>query len=552
MSDEQLFVLGAILFVLIVTISSLIYFKYTVRKNVKEEWGKEPRETRFDKEESLKQVYETIRKYKKSTSEVDELTWQDLDLFSVFKQLNHTYSSIGSEALYQRLRRFDFHLEDREQLENLIEFLHAHPEKREQIELAFAHLGKKDKNFLVEYLLNGQEKQLGQLSMYNILGLLPLFSLAFFFISGWSEALLLLLFAVVFNIVFYQRKKLSLDVELTSMGYLIQTLATAKKLTKIDHPLSQSIRKAIQPLKGMLRFSFSFRIKSGSETEILFDYLNAVVMLPFISYHFVLNRLSNYHEEAFTMWELLGQLEVASAILNYRTYKPSYCLPEFKEGGVKSKKLAHPLIDEPVTNPVNWKRNTLVTGSNASGKSTYVKAVAINCILAQTIYTCTAQSFTLEPGHVLTSMAVQDNIFEGDSYFVAEIKSLKRLLKKVETNERCYLFIDEILKGTNTVERIAASSTIVKWLAQFPSLAFVATHDIELTNILENICENVHFQEQVSKEEGVYFDYLLREGSATSRNALRLLEVMNYPKGMIAQAEELASSFDETEQWDSL
>src|SRR5699024_9710649 len=110
-------------------------------------------------------------------------------------------------------------------------------------------------------------------------------------------------------------------------------------------------------------------------------------------------------------------------------------------------------------------------------------------------------------GHVITSMAVEDNIFEGDSYFIAEIKSIKRLLTQVETNEKCYCFIDEILKGTNTIERIAASSSVVHWLRNFPSLAFIATHDIELTEILKTSCKNVHFAESVTKEEGVVFDY---------------------------------------------
>ncbi|RTK47956.1 DNA mismatch repair protein MutS, partial [Enterococcus faecalis] len=95
------------------------------------------------------------------------------------------------------------------------------------------------------------------------------------------------------------------------------------------------------------------------------------------------------------------------------------------------------------------------------------------------------------PGHVITSMAVEDDLFEGDSYFVAEIKSIKRLLDTVATNQRCYCFVDEILKGTNTVERIAASASIIHWLRAYPSLAFVATHDIELTEILKNDCCNI-------------------------------------------------------------
>lgn len=551
MSEEQLWVLGILFFLVVFILGSRIYSFYQLKQKVKKRWGKESYHRGHDNEESLLLAYETMKQYHTSTSEVDEITWHDLDLFSVFKQFNHTYSSIGSEALYRRMRQFDFDPKKQEKMEQLIAFLDQNPSTREDIEFAFAQLGKKDKNYVVDYLVNGQGKRLNSLWRYVLLGILPFFFLALFF-AGWTTAIFLFLCSIIYNIVYYQSKKITLDTELTSMGYLIQTIATAKKISKIDHPLQKAVKESVHPLQSTLKFAFSFRMKSGSETEIFFDYLNMIVMLPFIAYHFVLNRLSTYNDEAFQLWQTLGQLEMACAILNYRTYSDQYCLPVFQEGGVHGENIAHPLVEEPVLNPVKWTQNTLVTGSNASGKSTYVKAVAINCILAQTFYTCTAETFTLEPGHVLTSMAVQDDIFAGDSYFIAEIKSLKRVLEKVKSKERCYLFIDEILKGTNTIERIAASSTIVHWLRNYPSLAFVATHDIELTNILEKECANLHFQEQVSKENGVYFDYLLREGPATSRNALRLLDVMNYPETMVAQAEELAAAFDQTEQWKTL
>lgn len=551
MTEEQLVVLVIIFFLIFFILATNAYSKYALRKKVRKEWGRTPSGSRYDQEESLKQSYEKIRKFKKKDSEVDDITWHDLDMFSLFKQLNHTYSSVGSEALYHRLRMFNFDEKEQKDLNQLISFLEKNSIIREKIEFAFAQLGKKDKNYAVDYLLNGQEKRLNHLSLYIFLGSLPLVMLVLFF-AGWSQALFLLIISIIFNILYYQSKKITLDTELTSMGYVIQTLVTARKLSKIDHPLKETIRSSSRPLKGLLKFSFSFRIKTGSESEFLFDYLNMMLMLPFISYHFVLNRLTKHSAEAFSMWEALGRLEIACAILNFRTTAETYCEPEFKAGGISSNALSHPLVEEAVTNPVSWDRNTLVTGSNASGKSTYVKSVAINCILAQTIYTCTAETFILEPGHVLTSMAVQDDIFEGDSYFVAEIKSLKRLLEKAKTNDRCYLFIDEILKGTNTIERIAASSNIVKWLSDYPSIAFVATHDSELTNILKNYSDNVHFQEQVTKDQGIYFDYLLREGPATSRNALKLLQVMDYPEEVISQAENSARLFDKTGQWEPI
>jgi DNA mismatch repair ATPase MutS len=200
-------------------------------------------------------------------------------------------------------------------------------------------------------------------------------------------------------------------------------------------------------------------------------------------------------------------------------------------------------------NPVDWQQTTLVTGSNASGKSTYVKSIAISCILAQTIQTAIAEKFVMQPGHVLTSMAVEDNISEGDSYFVAEIKSVKRLLDKIATKEYCYCFVDEILKGTNTVERIAASSSIVAWLSQTNSLSMVATHDIELTEMLKTTCENWHFSEQIDEDEGISFDYRVKKGAAKTRNAIALLSVLEYPDTIVTNAKHAAQHFDEQRTW---
>jgi DNA mismatch repair ATPase MutS len=361
---------------------------------------------------------------------------------------------------------------------------------------------------------------------------------------------MLLVGSILFNLGYSTVKKLEINMELVGMSYLIQTLNTAKKLSKINHPLQSEINETMKPFKSVLRFSFAFQSNDSSGINILLDYLNMLFMLPFIAYHYVFNRIKDHEKEAIRILGLLGDLEVAYAVLNYRKTLPLHTKPKFvKEQDVIAADVYHPLLDSPVVNPVKWSENTLVTGSNASGKSTYVKSVAINCSLAQTINTCLASEFQLERGHVLTSMAVEDDVIMGDSYFVAEIKSLKRVLNKIKTKDKCYLFIDEILRGTNTVERIAASSSIIHWINDYPSLAFVATHDIELTEILKDQVANVHFKETVTDEDGIQFDYLLRSGPATSRNAILLLQTMDFPSNIVTDAKVQAKHFGETQDW---
>ncbi len=527
--------------------------KRKLKKNILNNWGKFPKKSRLDKEKSLRQSYENLQAHLHYDSDIDDITWYDLDLFTIFQDINYTHSSIGSEALYRRLRQFDLDEQSFSQVESFIQFYTEHPKERERIEYIFATLGKKDNNAVVKYLTTSDQKKTSSLAFFILLGSLPFIALLIILFGYTDVGLSLLIGSIVFNVLYSSVKQIAINIELMSMSYLVQSLNTAKKLSKINHPGAEELKELLRPFRSVLRFSFAFRSNEQSEAGILLDYLSMFFMLPFIAYHFVFNQVKRYEIEAIALWQLLGDMEVAYAVMNYRMILPFYSEPLFTDDeDVIAEDVYHPLVEEPVTNPVKWTKNTLVSGSNASGKSTYIKSVAVNCILAQTIQTTLASSFSMKRGHVLTSMAVEDDVVMGDSYFIAEIKSLKRVLKKVKTEERCYLFIDEILRGTNTVEWIAASASIIHWINDYPSLAFVATHDIELTELLKEESDNVHFKETVTEEDGIQFDYLLQDGPATSRNALLLLQTMAFPDSVIESAQELAKQFDEEQVWETV
>lgn len=213
--------------------------------------------------------------------------------------------------------------------------------------------------------------------------------------------------------------------------------------------------------------------------------------------------------------------------------------------------LYHPLLTEAVANSFQVSGGTLVTGSNASGKSTFLKNVAMNSILAQTLGTCTCSSYRAPFLKVMTSMALRDDIESGESYFIVEIKSLKRILDESKKPEPLLCIIDEVLRGTNTIERIAASSRILAALHQNWVIPFAATHDIELSYILEDLYDNYHFEEEV-KEKEVVFSYILKKGRATSRNAIRLLDMLEYDLGIVEGAAKAARDFEEKGVWESL
>ncbi len=227
-----------------------------------------------------------------------------------------------------------------------------------------------------------------------------------------------------------------------------------------------------------------------------------------------------------------------------------WCVPEFTgEEEIVLEAGYHPLLNNPVKNGIAAGRGVLLTGSNASGKSTFLKMVALNAILAQTVHTCAAARYRAPFFQVYSSMALRDDMGSGESYYIVEIKALKRILDAAAQRKgRILCFVDEVLRGTNTVERIAASTQILKSLGSSGILCFAATHDIELTELLQKEFDNYHFEEEV-REGDIFFNYRLKEGKATTRNAIRLLELMGYDQAVIQRASAQAEHFVASGVW---
>lgn len=189
-------------------------------------------------------------------------------------------------------------------------------------------------------------------------------------------------------------------------------------------------------------------------------------------------------------------------------------------------------------------------GSNASGKSTFLKAIAINAIFSQTIFLSTTKSYKGSYFKIYTSMALTDNLFKNESYFIVEIKSIKRILDKLDGQNPVLCCIDEVLRGTNTLERIAASSEILTQLADNNALCFAATHDIELGAILENCFINYNFSEDIIDGK-IIFNYKINHGVARSKNAIKPLDLLGYSDELVKNANKRLDYFVKNGIWDS-
>lgn len=262
-------------------------------------------------------------------------------------------------------------------------------------------------------------------------------------------------------------------------------------------------------------------------------------MWQVMAYNKVMCRLRNHVNEYMQIYRVIGELDAAISIGSFRKSVEYTAIPAYTdEKKLVMEEIYHPLLSNPVANSMELKHNCVITGSNASGKSTFIKTVAVNVILAQSIHTCTARKILLPKAVMITSMAVRDDIMSGDSYFIREIKYLKRILDEISDQRLVICVIDEILRGTNTKERIAASKAIMEYLNARNCIAIVASHDKELTELEKVGYDNYHFTEQIG-EGDVAFDYKLRKGPADSQNAIHLLDIMGFPTDVVKRAREL-------------
>ena len=241
-------------------------------------------------------------------------------------------------------------------------------------------------------------------------------------------------------------------------------------------------------------------------------------------------------------FDAVGELEALAALATLAHDHPDWCWPELRDGvpGLEAEELGHPLISEGVLRRSDVRvdppgRFLLVTGSNMSGKSTLLRSLGLAAVMAQAGAPVCARRLVMTPLRTFTSMRIHDSLRDGVSYFMAELNRLKKLVDAAGRNgeaEPALLYlIDEVLQGTNSEERRVAARRIVSHLLDAHAIGAVTTHDLSLheDDRLDPAATKVHFREHVGGEAGgavLTFDYKLRPGLATSRNALKLLEIV--------------------------
>ncbi|MBL8880082.1 MAG: hypothetical protein JNG88_13265 [Phycisphaerales bacterium] len=238
----------------------------------------------------------------------------------------------------------------------------------------------------------------------------------------------------------------------------------------------------------------------------------------------------------------IAELEALLSLASFAAEQPQTSWPTVApELRLQILRGRHPLIAGPrvVANDVGLDaaaRVWIITGSNMAGKSTFLRMIGVNVLLAQCGSAVCAENMAWRPVRLLTDLRASDSLADGESYFLAEVRHVRRMICAERSAHPLLGLIDEPFRGTNSQEQTAAGVAITKRLIASEQLFLVATHDRALTLLADGqTAHNFHFREEIGPE-GMTFDYQLRSGPATTRNALRVLARERYPESVLADA----------------
>ena len=559
MTDTDLEIIAFVLLIvaagIYVCISSSIKRRKAAENAIRKSWGKRARYNGTDESFNYISHY---AKMNPAESAIDDITWNDLGMDEVFKAINNTNSSVGQEYLYKMLREPVADNEKLREMDRLADEFTANEKERITIQKIFRCMGKSRKVAVTDYISYIMDIKQGSNVVHFIAWMFLTASVLVTIFVTPVLGIWLIIASVAFSIITYYKYKARIENYFKCINIIVKMASASEDIcdSNIEF-LAPECDRLKNILKNFAKITKgSWMIESGnvdgSLAEVVLDYLRMITHMDIVRFNKMTKLITARSEDAYNLIDTLGFIEASIAVASFRESLPFYCKPEFRDGNNMSvKDVYHPLIDNPVCNSISTNRNVLLTGSNASGKSTFLKTIAINSILAQTIGTSLSKEYKAPVYRIYSSMALRDDLANSDSYYIVEIKSLKRILDAVNrTGQPVLCFIDEVLRGTNTVERIAASSEILKNLNTDRALCFAATHDVELTTILKDCYDDYHFQEEVTEDE-VKFDYKLYDGPATTRNAIKLLNVIGYDKNIIKGAEQRAMHFLTEGNWKS-
>ncbi|PSL30557.1 MutS-related protein [Dyadobacter jiangsuensis] len=479
---------------------------------------------------------------------VSDRTFSDLDLEDVFKFIDRTYSCVGQQYLYHLLRTIPRDRARVHALETTIDIFRKNAAFRQLAADELSKLHKRDAYYISSLFYGQHIAEPKWLLLIKILSGVSLAATALSFFFPKLLLLLLLLFPVNMGIHYWNKN--NLYQYSSSIPQMLTMVELAHRLLSIpEFAVSERVRKSVDSLRstGLKMSIFKMEARLQSEIGQIVDYLLELVKALFLVEPILLfsslRTLKAKRQDINQVFHFAAEADAALSILALRASIPHHCRmdTDLRTEGISAKGMYHPLIWDSVSNDIVLRGQcALLTGSNMSGKTTFVRTVGINAILGQTINTCFANEFAMPVMKVQSAIRISDDLLDGKSYYLEEVITIKNLVEESAAGERSLILLDELFKGTNSVERIAIGKSVLSYLARQGNLVFVATHDRELADYLSGAYALFHFTEIVENET-IHFDYKIKPGKLATTNAIRILDLNKFPAEIVDEAMKLSS-----------
>lgn len=498
------------------------------------------------------ETYFRNKKHKGSFQVLSDKTCQDLDFDELFMFLDRTQSKVGQQYLYNKLRSIPSNQDHLDRSESLIKTFRENPNLRLKTQKELDKLNKTSNSYISSLFQDEYIKPPKWFFLIRMLSFTSLFSLLLFPFNG--NLLFVLIGVFIINSGIHLWNKKNLYYNLKAIPALLELSETAKTLFEEDcfkeiNPKLKISTGVIDKLRFRVKF-FKIGSDTASELEALIWFSMELVKIIFLLEPLllfgILKQLDTKRTELENIFTFVGEIDSLISVVSLREGTDTYCIPHISENKCEliAEELYHPLIVDAVSNSIQVNhKSVLLTGSNMSGKTTFIRTIGINALTALTLNTCFGKSFSLPRMRIFSAIRISDDLMNDKSYYFEEVLTIKEMIEESQSEYINLFLLDEIFKGTNTIERISAGKAVLSSLAKTNNIVFVSTHDIELADLLQEEYELYHFSETVGNKT-VDFDYKLKVGKLKNRNAIKILQINGYPESIIQEANSLALEMD--------
>jgi len=511
-------------------------------------WGIQ-KENEYFNFETIEQYFVNTIKKEQAYHIISDQTNNDLDLNEIFKFIDRTTSKIGQQYLYYKIRTIN-NQEELYQFDKLVNLFKNNDKLRINCQVELLKLNT-NSSYDLEKLIN--EVAITKPNFYKLLLPLSLFSIISIIVGFFYPIVFLLLIPLfITNAILHYKTKSYIKYYLSAVSQLNRTLKVSKKI--ISNNKIKEYFTDLTFIRKISEISFktsfiSFEKQLDNEFAALFWLIIELIKIQFniegiIFYNFI-DDIIKKNESIDKMYSFIGEIDSAISVASVSFENNKICKPKFVDTKeIIIKDMIHPLINDCVPNDIKLQnKSLLLTGSNMSGKTTFIRMVAINSILSQTLNIAFASEFSIPYYKVYSSIRIEDDLLEDTSYYLKEVLTIRDFIEISKAKHPSLFILDEIFKGTNTIERISGGKAILSYLNKENNFVLVSTHDIELTELLvNNGYELFHFSEKIEKDK-LLFDHKLKKGKLKTRNAIKILELYGYPKEIISDARKIEKNF---------